>query len=423
MTGPLEVRGHVEAPPSKSMMQRAIAAGLLARGTTVITKPTFCSDALAAIDMARILGAGITCGKEEVVISGGFNPAGNLLDCGESGLSVRMFAPLASLHNSSVTLTGRGSILKRPVFMIKEALEQLGAECTDNNGYLPLMVKGPLQGGEAVIDGSASSQALSGLLMALPLAGKASRIEVTNLKSRAYVDMTTDLLNIFNIDIVNRNYVSFEIPGNQRYKPAAYTVEGDWSGAAFLLVAGAIGGSIRVGNIDTQSPQPDKQIVEALKKAGAVVKPGTKEVYVERCNLSSFEFDATGCPDLFPPLVVLAAACKGKTRIKGAERLKYKESSRGEVLKNEFSRLGVNIELHRDEMTVEGGAMKSGKISSHNDHRIAMAAAVAAIVCEGSVTVEDAGCVNKSYPGFFRDFEKITGHRSGKPFFSGKSLT
>ncbi len=409
LTGSLNVEGKAEAPPSKSMMQRAVAAGLLAKGRSVIRKPSFCDDAIASIGIAEALGAKIEVSRNEVVIEGGFSPRSDSVDCGESGLSMRMFTPLAALHNSPITFRGKGSLLKRPVFMIREALEQLGAECADNGGYLPLTVRGPVKGGKIETDGSVSSQTLTGLLTALPVAEKDSIITVRNLKSSAYADMTIQLLSLFGIEIQQEGNEIFMLRGSQVYRPANYTVEGDWSGASFLLVAGAVGGYAEVENLDTESFQPDKKILEALERTGARIDFSGSTVAVQKSGLRPFTFDATGCPDLFPPLVSLAAACSGKSVIRGVQRLKYKESSRGEVLREEFGKLGINIVLNGDEMAVEGGRIKGGKVFSHNDHRIAMAAAVAAIVSEGPVIIDGANAVEKSYPGFFNDFGTITG--------------
>ena len=181
--------------------------------------------------------------------SGGFLIRSQLLNCGESGLAMRMFAPIAALHRKEITFTGEGSLLKRPVGMIGEALSQLGAEFKSGNGLLPFIVKGPLQGGKAIIDGSISSQLLTGLLMALPLATNDSEIRVINLKSKPYIAMTIQLLEEFGISIENINFETFRIPGNQEYKAREYIIEGDWSGAAFLLVAGAIKGNITVNGL------------------------------------------------------------------------------------------------------------------------------------------------------------------------------
>jgi len=400
---PSVATGILTAPPSKSMTQRAIAAALLAKGTTTLYHLSDCNDSLAALEMAKKLGAEVVPGGDEVTIMGGFLIRSQHLNCGESGLAMRMFAPIAALHRKEITFTGEGSLGKRPVNMIGEALTQLGAGFESANGLLPFTVKGPLQGGNADIDGSVSSQLLTGLLMALPLAASASGIRVNNLKSKPYIDMTIQLLSDFGISIVHENYEMFSIPGNQEYQAREYTIEGDWSGAAFLLVAGAINGYLTVRGIRHDSKQSDKAVLDVLKMAGAEMKVNYDSVEIRKSALNAFTFDATECPDLFPPLAALAAYGKGISRIYGVERLTHKESNRAEAIRDELTKTGIKVLFEDNSMLIEGGKVSGAFVNSHNDHRIAMMAAVAALGAEGPITVEDAQCVAKSYPGFFSD--------------------
>lgn len=404
---PSFANGSITAPPSKSMTQRAIAAGLLANGTTTILHPSYCNDSLAALEMIRSLGAEVVRGPEEITIMGGFLVKGQQLNCGESGLAMRMFAPIAALHRKQITFTGKGSLQIRPVNMIGEALTQLGAGFQSNNGLLPFQVQGPLQGGKAEIDGSVSSQLLTGLLMALPLAETNSVIHVSNLKSKPYISMTISLLKDFGIEIENQNFEQFNIQGKQNYVVREYTVEGDWSGAAFLLAAGAINGSLIVRGLQQNSKQSDVAFLEVLKTAGADLKITTDAVEIHKSDLGPFSFDATECPDLFPPLAALAANCRGISKIRGVERLKHKESNRAEAIQMEMAKLGIKVTIDNNEMMIEGGKVSGAFVNSHNDHRIAMMAAVAALNASGPVTVQDSDCVAKSYPGFFNDLLKL----------------
>ena len=408
---PSAIKGTVKAPASKSMMQRAIAAALLVQGPTKILDPTYSNDANAALAVIRGLGAAVDIKEDELAITGGMKPTGEILDCGEAGLSIRMFAPIAALWPSQLTLTGQGSLLNRPVAMIEQPLKQLGVRVTTTNGCPPLTVKGPLKRGEADVDGSVSSQLLTGLLMSLPAAAGDSHLMVKDLKSTPYIDMTLALLEAFGIRIQHSNYKSFFIKGNQTYGTAGgeYRVEGDWSGASFLLAAGAVGGSVTVTGLDTASPQADRRIIDGLKAAGAAVKLSRDRVEVSKSELKAFQFDATHCPDLFPPLVALACNCNGTTVIKGVDRLKYKESNRALVLEKEFSALGAEIGIDDNYMEINGKKLNGGAIDSHNDHRIAMAGAVAAINAEKEITIRDYQCVSKSYPDFFEDFQTIGG--------------
>lgn len=409
---PSNLKGKVEAPASKSLTQRAIAAGLLAKGTTVIRNPSFCKDSLAAIKMAAALGALITREHDSITVQTGLRSVLPVsLHSGESGLALRMFAPIAALLSDHVTLTGEGSLLQRPVNMIVEALSQLGVQAETNGGYLPVTLTGRLRGGMAAIDGSTGSQLLTGLLMALPLAGEESLIEVVDLRSRPYISLTLKLLDDFGIRVKNDSFSRFIIPGNQEYSPREYMVEGDWSGAAFLLVAGAIAGGgegeVTVSNLDVSSLQADRAIIQALRDAGTRLIISAAGISAVRSELRSFTFDATDCPDLFPPLAALAAGCRGTSRIRGVSRLGHKESDRAGTITTVLGSLGIRSHIDGDEMFIEGGVVNGGVVSSHNDHRIAMMAAVMATAATGAVTIENAEAVAKSYPGFFDDLSLI----------------
>jgi 3-phosphoshikimate 1-carboxyvinyltransferase len=291
--------------------------------------------------------------------------------------------------------------------MIEDALRQFGVACTSNNGFLPLTIKGPLTGGECEIDGSISSQLLTGLLMALPVTAKNSIVKVNDLKSKPYIDMTLQVLDKFGIRVINDNYSRFIIAGNQKYKASVFDVESDWSGGAFLLVAGAIAGEITVEGLRTDSRQSDKAILTALDKAGAMLSISDNSVTVSKSDLKAFEFDSTESPDLFPPLVALASYCKGISGIKGAKRLIHKESNRADALVEEFGKLNIKVEVSNDYMIVNGGEVSGAKVNSHEDHRIAMALATAALGASGRVAIKDSHCIGKSYPEFFDDLKMM----------------
>ncbi len=233
-------------------------------------------------------------------------------------------------------------------------------------------------------------------------------ITVSNLKSKPYIALTLQLMEHFGVKVRNENFKQFHFDSKQSYRACEYTVEGDWSGAAFLLVAAAVAGKAEVHHLNTQSAQSDKAIMEALEKAGADILPGMFTIIVGKDGLKSFEIDATDCPDLFPPLVALAANCKGITVIKGVSRLAHKESDRGLTLQQEFGKMGIRIDLDGDLMHVHGGTgIKGARVSSHNDHRIAMACAVAALTADGPVIIDDAEAINKSYPEFYDHLQQL----------------
>jgi 3-phosphoshikimate 1-carboxyvinyltransferase len=402
------ISGSLKAPASKSVAQRALAIATLAKGTTRIFSAGSSDDVLSALRVCKVLGAEISTDKNSLIIRGGLTNQPKLLDCGESGLGIRMFSAVAATLSECITLTGSGSLASRPMDMIEKSLVAAGAECTTSGGLLPIKVKGPLTGGDAMIDGSVSSQVLTGLLIAAPYAKAPVVFHVNDLKSRPYVDITTKIMEDFGVKVENDDYKSFSINAPQEYLSREYTIEGDWSGAAFLLVAGALGGEVVVENLDSESPQADSAILKALYDCGAHIVAGKDSVQVKKTQLKAFTMDATHCPDLFPPLVVLAAGCHGMSTIKGVSRLRVKESDRAQVLKTEFGKLGLDIRTEGDYMYVWGKTLTGGTIHSHHDHRIAMAGAVASIISDNPVVIEEAQAVSKSYPDFFDDLAKIS---------------
>lgn len=404
---PSEVKGTLKAPASKSVAQRAIALACMAEGQSVIYHAGKSNDCLAAIDICKKLGASISGDGSRLSITGGLKWPSNEIHCGESGLSIRMFSAIASIFDKPVTLTGSGSLVTRPMSMITDGLSKLGVSCTTNNGKLPITVNGPIRGGIIDVDGSLSSQAITGLLMAAPFAESDVTIQVRNLNSRPYIDLTIQLMDEFGVKVDRLPNDTYRIASNQRYISRELNIEGDWSGAAFLLVAGAIAGEVEVTNLNPKSLQADWAIVDALLRAGANITVKDNSITVAKGNLLGFEFDARNCPDLFPPLVVLAASCKGKSKILGVTRLHGKESDRAATLQQEFAKLGVKIEINDDLMVVKGGLIKPATTYSHGDHRIAMACAIAALNANGEIEIENAEAVNKSYPDFFQDLRKI----------------
>ena len=415
---PSVISGNIVAPASKSSMQRACAFALLADGETTLLNPGKSNDDLAAVDIIKKLGTEILQkeGGSLLIKSSKvsrFIGTGGILNCGESGLGIRMFTPIAALSAEEITITGTGSLLKRPMHFFDEIFPQLRISIESNSGHLPIKIKGPLQPADITIDGSLSSQFLTGLLIAFAKAAtKPVTISVNNLKSKPYIDLTLQMMKQFGFEFENDNYEKFLIkPQTINYKPQTYTIEGDWSGAAFLLVAGAVAGAITVSGLDVFSTQADKAILQALIDCGTNISIEEKQITVNASlgeGGKAFHFNATDCPDLFPPLVALAAYCKGTTVIEGVSRLQHKESNRALTLQQEFAKMGVTITLQDDLMKIKGGETVLGaKVFSHHDHRIAMACAVAALQADGKTQIEDAEAINKSYPDFFDDLKLL----------------
>jgi 3-phosphoshikimate 1-carboxyvinyltransferase len=423
MISPSSVTGNIQAPASKSSMQRACAAALLSKGISVIRHPGHSNDDLAARDVISKLGASIRMldnGSLEVT-SSGINPVADYINCGESGLGIRMFTPLAALSDRSLSIQGTGSLLKRPMDFFDAIFPKLQIAIQSNSGKLPIQIQGPLVPADISIDGSLSSQFLTGLLMAYAAAGANDvTITVNDLKSRPYIDLTLDVLKKFGVTVSNNNYESFSFNGSS-LKPAVYTVEGDWSGGAFLIVAGAIAGPVTINGLDAESTQADKAILQAVIASGAALSINAGTIEVGPSSLKAFEFDATDCPDLFPPLVALASYCKGTSVINGVSRLAHKESDRGITLQQEFAKMGIDIILQDDTMLVNGGGTLHGAVvHSHHDHRIAMACAIAALKADGDTEIEVAEAVGKSYPDFF-DHLKQLGAIVHSPLLTTKS--
>jgi 3-phosphoshikimate 1-carboxyvinyltransferase len=402
-------------------MQRACAAALLSRGTTIIRNPGHSSDDEAALGVIKGLGAETEIlGDDAIrVFSEGVHPLQRELNCGESGLGIRMFAPIIALSDQPIRVTGEGSLMSRPMDFFDTVFPQLGIRVVSNEGKLPLNIRGPLQPRDIGIDGSLSSQFLTGLLMAYAAAGaKGVTIKVNDLKSKPYIDLTLDVMEHFGWKVENRNYEEFFFGGPDelgrpelgRPEILEYKVEGDWSGSAFLLVAAAIAGRMRISGLDIDSTQADKAILAALKDCGAYlhIDQGQIEIAAPGSPLKAFQFDATDCPDLFPPLTALAAYCQGETLIDGVSRLAHKESNRGLTLQEEFGKFGVDIKIHGDRMTIHGGGgVKGAKVHSRHDHRIAMACAVVALRAEGATIIGEAQAIDKSYPDFYEHLRQL----------------
>ena len=425
---PSKLSGSQMAPASKSSMQRACAASLIHIGKTIIHNPGHSNDDLAALDVIQKLGALVEIDNASnvkgnagsvIVNSNGVKPIGPSMNCGESGLGIRMFTPIAALSHALISIEGKGSLVKRPMHFFDEILPLVGVKVKSQKGFLPIEIQGPLVPANITIDGSLSSQFLTGMLMAYAATEKQGiEIKVIDLKSKPYIDLTLSVLNAFGWKVEHTNYESFRFLAHVPLAPVIeYTVEGDWSGAAFLLVAGAIAGPIKVKGLQLNSTQADKKIMEALISAkanmkqeedGILIGPSADNSNNYSNGLIAFEFDATDCPDLFPPLVALASVCNGITKIKGVSRLAHKESDRGLTLQTEFAKMGVQIDLVGDEMLIHGGALiQSATVFSQHDHRIAMACGVAALVANGPIEITEAEAINKSYTDFFTHLQEL----------------
>lgn len=400
--------GSVHIPASKSDAQRAYLAAALANGISVLKGFGNSEDEQAMLVSIKNLGANVTISDEELHITGITTfPQKITLNAGESGLGIRLLTPVCAAHEGQFCIEGKGSLTSRPMQFYDDVLPKFGAKCTSRSGYLPLVISGPLSGGNATVSGALSSQFISGLLMALPLSQGDSTLSVERLNSRPYVNMTLKTLSAFGIQITEHDS-TFNIPGNQRYQPTEYTIDADWSSAGYWLVAGALGHPIILLGLNPDSLQADKALLGFLEKAGCEIVTRNGEISVNGTNKRPFSVDATDCPDLFPTLAVLAAACIGISEISGVSRLEHKESHRGLTVQSEFAKLGVRIDLSGDTMRIHGtGHFTSGNVAAHHDHRIAMSLAIAATIAQGPVTIDQAEAVGKSYSDFWKTFEAL----------------
>ena len=395
----------IQIPASKSDGQRALLAAALAKGKSFIHQIGNSKDELAMLRCIEQLGAK-TSWKGEVLEVEGLSTFPNeiALNSGESGLTSRLLIAVCAMYPGNFSISGEGSLLQRSMdFYVDLFNEQQLTFTFSENNTLPLHIRGGIKAGEIVVDGSQSSQYISGLLMGLPLLASDSVLVVENGVSLPYIQMTLNTLTSFGIAI-NQVENRYYIQGNQAYRPATYTVEGDWSSASYWLVASALGQDIQVKGLSFESLQADKALLEVFKTANCTVVKSKNGFQIHGNERKAFVFDATHCPDLFPALAVFAALTPGISTIKGVHRLQNKESNRGKVLQTEFEKLGVQIDLEDDVMHIHGQAsISGGTINANNDHRIAMCFGVLGMFTTTPIIIDGAEAVIKSYPRFWEE--------------------
>lgn len=412
-----KLAGRVKAPPSKAYTHRAMVAALLSEGASEVYDPLICDDTIATLEACKAFGANVKPERNKLVVEGSQHPKTpeNVIDCRESGSTIRFITPIASLPHGITILTGGPSLRRRPIGELLEALSKLGVKCytTRGDGYPPVIVfGGGMRGGETSIVGNVSSQYISGLLFACPLAFEDTEIQITTpLESKPYVKMTMEVLSTHGIQInASPDLQKFRIPARQTYSPTNHKIPGDYSSAAFLLAAGAITKSkVKITNLSEKTTQADVTIIKILQEMGANIDVGENSVEVNGgSRLKCFSFDASATPDLVPVCAVLACYAEGQTQISHAERLRIKESDRLSALRVELTKMGANITETEDGLLIQGPSKLRGCIiNPHNDHRIAMACAVAALGAEGITIIRNSQCINKSYPKFVQDLRNL----------------
>ncbi|MGN8966721.1 3-phosphoshikimate 1-carboxyvinyltransferase [Intestinimonas sp. HCP28S3_D6] len=394
--------GSITPPPSKSQAHRALIAAALAEGVSMLKNVALSQDIQATIRCLEALGASFRWEGDTLAVTGLAGkpaPQGELplLDCGESGSTLRFLIPIALAVLGGGRFTGHGRLMERPQGPYFDLFREKGIFYEQKDGVLT--VHGRLEPGTFSLPGNVSSQFITGLLYALPLLSGDSKILLTtSLESRGYVDMTLDVLDKFGVRVENRDYTSFRIPGNQAFRARDLTVEADWSNAAFWYAAALLESNVDIRGLDTHSTQGDAAIASHY---WTLARPADAEI------------DVSGCPDLVPPLAAMAAL-RGEeltTRLVNAARLRIKESDRLSTVTEVLNALGAEVEEHDDYLVIHGKDTLPGgvTVSGHNDHRIAMMAAIAATNCDAPVTITGAECVKKSYPNFWEDYEALGG--------------
>lgn len=411
---PKPLAGKINIPPSKSLSHRAIICAALSLQESKIDNLIFSDDINATCQAMKNFGAEIEkVSSESLKIKGVFplKLNGEDINCGESGSTLRFLIPISLLAQGKVVFKGEGKLISRPLGPYYKIFDQENIRYENNNGNLPLELEGLLSPGEFKIEGGISSQFVTGLMLTLPLLDGDSKIIITSeLESKGYVDLTIDVLSKFGIKIVNNNYKEFIIKGNQEYKPNNYKVEGDFSQGAFWLVAGALGERIELKGLSIDSLQGDKAILNIIKEMGSKVDIKGTLITVKRSETKGTVIDAAQCPDIVPILAVLAALSQGETSITNAGRLRIKESDRLKAISTELNKLGADIKELEDGLVINGKeSLTGGTVDSWNDHRIAMALAIASIKCSGDLIITNSDVVKKSYPHFWDDFKSLGG--------------
>jgi 3-phosphoshikimate 1-carboxyvinyltransferase len=403
-----EISGEVRTPSSKSYTHRALVCASIAEGKSRIASPLTSDDTETTLDVVRKLGVQVKLNPDGwVVLGGDLREPRVELFCRESGATLRFMTAVCSLVNGRSKLTAGPSLQRRPIKPLVDSLRGLGVDCSCEGESPPVTVVGGLRGGQTEIRGDISSQFVSAILLVSSLAEEPVTLRLrTPLESKPYVLMTMDTLLKFGVKIEASKDLDIFRVERQAYSPAEYEVEGDWSSAAFLLASGAIAGEVEIPNLNPVSLQADRRILDLLKTMGARVSVAENVISAGRGELEALSTDVSDCPDLFPALSVLCSLAKGRSVISGVDRLRLKESDRIEAMTAGLRRAGITIASGADRVMIEGGRPKAATVDPRGDHRIAMAFGLLGLACE-RIVVEDAECVEKSYPSFWSDLVSL----------------
>lgn len=408
---PKPLNGVITVPPSKSLSHRAIIAASMAEGTSTINNISPSEDILATIEAVQALGAKVELKDKKAFIKGSIisEKPKSCIDCKESGSTLRFIMPLGLLSGDEICFTGRGGLKNRPLAPFIDIFDEQGIFYSSTT--LPMKIKGNLKPDDFRLRGDISSQFFTGLMFALPVLNGDSNLYITTpLESKSYIDLTIDTLKDFGVQVLYNDNSHLSIKGNQKYKPIDFTVEGDYSQAAFWIAAGLLGKRVSCSNLNPHSRQGDKAFIDILEKSGAQINIAASSVTAIKSRLKAFNADVSQCPDIAPILTVMAAVSEGISYITGASRLRMKESDRLKAISTELNKLGAEIIEKEDHLIIKGKeSLKGGAADSWGDHRIAMALSIASIKCTSPVTITNSDAVNKSYPEFYDDFIELGG--------------
>lgn len=418
---PSRLSGHIAVSGSKSHTIRGIVGALCAEGTSELRAVLDSADTRAALNAAKSFGARVEESGRNWKITGVGKkfrrPDNGRIDMANSGTGLRLLTGVAALQDFAVTFDGDASLRTRPMATLLAALRQLGAEVIGDRA--PFTLRGPIRGGATKVDG-ASSQFLSSLLFALPLADGDSVVRLPRLLEQPYIEITLTHLRQLGVEVrkLSADYLHWEIPGNQKFRPLTRTIPADFSTAAFPLVAGVLcGKEVVIENLDFSDPQGDKQVFEFVRQMGGDVEIAPDRVICRKSQLHGVELDLNSTPDALPILAVAAAFANGRTVLGNVPQARLKETDRISVMAHELGRLGVKTEELPDGLVIYGGKVRGGKVDSHDDHRVEMAFAVAGMALENSgesVTIGNAGSAAVSYPDFVPDFRRLGADLTGQ---------
>ena len=398
--------GNITIPPSKSLAHRAIICACLAPGRSVISNIDYSVDIRATIEGMRHLGASIKEYKDTLFIDGieTFQYDGDVVNCHESGSTLRFFLPLFSLTGKRATFSGSKRLIERPQNVYEMLFQEQGIDFVRT--YPNIIIDGRLKPGELTLKGNVSSQFITGLLFALPLLEADSKIHIEPpFESRSYVDLTIQMLKRFQIIVEYEDAYTLAIKGNQQYQPTDVLVEGDYSQLVFWASLGVLNHSVETHGLDLHSLQGDKKTIDIFQSMNAGIKVLDDGYQFCPGTLNGTVIDLNDCPDLGPMLFALATQANGKTTFQNAGRLRIKESDRIKAMETELKKLGCSISSTFGTVTITGPVKLQGNVTlhGHNDHRIVMALSILATIADEPITIDDAQAISKSYPGFFKD--------------------